>query len=50
MRACMQALQLGSPDAAVARVPLTEDENATISIFRRNKPSVVYITNLANRC
>ena len=45
----MQALQLAAPDAVTARVPLTADEEATVSIFRRNKPSVVYITNLANR-
>ena len=34
---------------ALARPPLTVEEEATIGIFRRNTPSVVYITNLANR-
>jgi|EP00982_Pelagococcus_subviridis_P017350 S1-C subfamily serine protease len=43
----------GSPPSARAPEPamrsLTSDEQATISLFKENTPSVVYITNLAQR-
>jgi hypothetical protein len=36
-------------DAAQASTVLTRDEVNTIQLFQRNTPSVVFITNLANR-
>ena len=46
---CVQASCLAVAPAAEARPPLSAEEEATIGVFRRNTPSVVYITNLANR-
>ena len=47
--ASLQVSCLAVVPAAEARPPLTVEEEATIGVFRRNTPSVVYITNLANR-
>ena len=46
---CVQVSCLAVAPAAEARPPLSAEEEATIGVFRRNTPSVVYITNLANR-
>ncbi|KAL4857774.1 Protease Do-like 1 [Chlorella vulgaris] len=44
------SLLVGTPlDAAQARAVLTADEKATIALFQRSRPSVVYITSLAKR-
>ena len=37
-------------DAAYAKSKLTQDEQLTVDLFKRNTPSVVFITNLAVRC
>ena len=49
LRACLQVVCTGPLDIAQARSPLTNEEVSTIDLFRRNTPSVVYITNLASR-
>jgi len=35
---------------AYAKPRLTQDEQLTVDLFKRNTPSVVFITNLAVRC
>ncbi|GAB4817140.1 hypothetical protein N2152v2_004186 [Parachlorella kessleri] len=48
--AAAASVALGSPaDIAQASAVLTRDEINTINLFQRNTPSVVFITNLANR-
>ena len=48
--AAAAALLGGTPlDAAMARTALTADERATIQLFQRSRPSVVYITSLTAR-
>ncbi len=43
MQACLHV------PAALARGALTSEEQHTISLFRENTPSVVFITNLATK-
>lgn len=38
-----------APGVAYARPRLTQDEQLTVDLFKRNTPSVVFITNLAVR-